>query len=748
MGACIAHQLGRGVKAHGLAVEQRGEKGIGVVALEPGTDIDQQREAGGMAFGEAVFAEAFDLLEDALGIGRVVALGHHAADQAFMEGAEAALALPGGHGTAQAVSLAGGEIGRQDGQLHHLLLKDRHAQGAAQGLAHGVIGVVNRLFTAAAAQVGVHHAALDGAGPHDGDLDHQVVELTRLQARQHAHLGPAFDLEGADAVGAAQHVVDRRIALRQLVHLQLRHAQLAGHHLQGAADGAQHAQGQDVNLDQAQGVQVVLVPLDDGAVVHGGVFHRHQAGDVVARDDEAARVLAQVARKADQLACERQPLAAHQGIGVEALLGQALGRDAVAVPPLLALGDGIDAVDVDAQRPPHVAQRRARPVADHHAGECGAVAAVLAVDVLDDFFAPLVFKIDVDVGRLVALSADEAAEQQVDLVVRGVDLGHLQAEAHHRVGRAAAALAQDALAARPVHDVGHGEEIGFEAELGDQRQFAFQRSAHRRRQPLRKAPHGAGFGQHAQPAGGAVAGGHDLFGVLIAQLGQREAAALGDGHRCSQPIGRVEPGQALARAQVRFGIGRQRQAGIGHGAAQAGCGERVLQGLAGAGVHQHVTTGHQRQAGERGHPWQHRQALSVMRVAEQFHRDGAAVGTEPGLEPHGLGMQRFQWLARLRQQDGKTIGQAGQKWRVGHAAFQIGGKGQVLPLGRTPAGHADPLRQVAVAAAGLRQQHQVRRAVAGQHGAVTRRVRRQIHLRTDDQVQLGFERGLMRMHHP
>ena len=52
VGAGIAHQLGRGVEAHRLAVEQGGQEGIGVVALQPGADIDQQRKAGGMALGK------------------------------------------------------------------------------------------------------------------------------------------------------------------------------------------------------------------------------------------------------------------------------------------------------------------------------------------------------------------------------------------------------------------------------------------------------------------------------------------------------------------------------------------------------------------------------------------------------------------------------------------------------------------------------------------------------------------------
>ena len=253
-----------------------------------------------MAFREAVFAEALDLLEDAFCIVQFIAFLDHAAHQPVVKRAEAALPLPGRHGTAQLVGFARREVGGQDGQLHHLLLKDRHAQRALQRLAHFVAGVVHRLFAAAAAQVGVHHAALDGAGADDGDFNHQVVKTARLQARQHAHLGPAFDLEGADTVAPAQHLVAGFVFGR---HFMQRHrlAELVAHHFKRAADGAEHAQGQDVDLQKAQRVQIIFVPLDDAAVCHGGVFHRHQQRQVVARDDEAAGVLAQVAREADQL---------------------------------------------------------------------------------------------------------------------------------------------------------------------------------------------------------------------------------------------------------------------------------------------------------------------------------------------------------------------------------------------------------------------------------------------------------------
>ncbi len=65
--ARVAHDLRRGVEAHRLAVQQRAGEDGRVVALEPGRDIDQQREAGGVALREAVGAEALDLAEAALG---------------------------------------------------------------------------------------------------------------------------------------------------------------------------------------------------------------------------------------------------------------------------------------------------------------------------------------------------------------------------------------------------------------------------------------------------------------------------------------------------------------------------------------------------------------------------------------------------------------------------------------------------------------------------------------------------------
>ncbi len=103
------------------------------------------------------------------------------------------------------------------------------------------------LDAVAAAQIRVHHVALDGPGAHDRHLDDEVVEGARLQARQHVHLRAAFHLEHADGVGFAQHVVDGRVLARHGGERQ-RTVVMLFDEIEGAADAGQHAQRQHIDL--------------------------------------------------------------------------------------------------------------------------------------------------------------------------------------------------------------------------------------------------------------------------------------------------------------------------------------------------------------------------------------------------------------------------------------------------------------------------------------------------------------------
>jgi hypothetical protein len=69
------------------------------------------------------------------------------------------------HRPAQLIGLDGGEVRRGDRHLHHLLLEQRHAQGAFERPGQQrVRGFGLLLLRLVAAQVGVHGAALDRAG--------------------------------------------------------------------------------------------------------------------------------------------------------------------------------------------------------------------------------------------------------------------------------------------------------------------------------------------------------------------------------------------------------------------------------------------------------------------------------------------------------------------------------------------------------------------------------------------------------
>jgi hypothetical protein len=60
----ILHELRWRIEAERLRIEHRGADIGGMVALQPTAGVDDQRERGRMGFGEAVLAEALDLLKN------------------------------------------------------------------------------------------------------------------------------------------------------------------------------------------------------------------------------------------------------------------------------------------------------------------------------------------------------------------------------------------------------------------------------------------------------------------------------------------------------------------------------------------------------------------------------------------------------------------------------------------------------------------------------------------------------------
>ena len=182
------------------------------------------------------------------------------------------------------IGLGGRKFGRIDGDLHRLLLEYRHAEGASENVLQlqrivrrAGARVFHRLLPRPASQIGMHHVALDGAGADDGDLDHQIVEPAGAQARQHVHLRPAFDLEDADAVALAEYVVDPRILLRD-ARQGMGLSVVGFDQIEALVDAGEHAERQDVDLEDTERVDIVLVPFDEAALRHGSVADGHGFG--------------------------------------------------------------------------------------------------------------------------------------------------------------------------------------------------------------------------------------------------------------------------------------------------------------------------------------------------------------------------------------------------------------------------------------------------------------------------------------
>jgi hypothetical protein len=227
-------------------------------------------------------------------------------------------------------------------------------------------------------------------------------------------------------------------------------------------------------------------------------LHRH--GLVVADDKLGHRVVATHGAAGGDTTIERRVV--FIGIGRD-------GLARVGHVPVDLLRKPVDRLRCQTHRLAHIAHRRAAAPADDLGRQRRPMPAPAAVDPLDHLLATLVLEVHVDVGRLVALAADEALEERVHAV--RIDRRDAQAEAHRAVGRRATTLTEDAATSREGDDLVHREEVGLVAQLSDERELVLQPLRHRLGHPLRPALDRPLLGECAQvrerrdPLGRAVA---------------------------------------------------------------------------------------------------------------------------------------------------------------------------------------------------------------------------------------------------
>jgi hypothetical protein len=131
--------------------------------------------------------------------------------------------------------------------------------------------------------------------------------------------------------------------------------------------------------------------------------------------------------------------------------------------------------------------------------------------------------------------------------------------------------------------------------------------------------------------------------------------------------------------------------------------------------------------------------LVVAGAMEQLEGDRGAV-LEPGLQPHRVGEDLLEALRRRGHEQGEALGQAGERGRVRHLALDVARVREVGALFGAAARDRDPVREVAVAAPRLREQHEARMRRAA-------RRQREADLAADDEMELTRLRLDVRAHH-
>ncbi len=298
----------RRVEAHRLVVQHADGVVRRVVALEPGGVVADLGEGCGMGAGEAELGEGGALLEQLLRVVPCQAGAHGAAHEPPPLGLHLGMAAVRAHRLAEDVGLDRGVAAHVDGDLHDLLLVQDHAQGVLQDRLQGGMRVGDLLLAGAPAQVRVDRVALHRTGPNDRDLDDEILEPLGARLGEALHLGAGLDLEHANRIGGLDGPIHLRVVVRQRVEVDpLPRVSLDP--VEGVAHHAQGSQAEEVDLHQAELLDVLLVVLGHDPVGHRGPLDRHEVDERRAGDEHAADVDAEVAREAIDLGAQlEQPL--------------------------------------------------------------------------------------------------------------------------------------------------------------------------------------------------------------------------------------------------------------------------------------------------------------------------------------------------------------------------------------------------------------------------------------------------------
>ena len=358
--------------------------------------------------------------------------------------------------------------------MHHLLLVHHDPVRGFQDRLQAWIEVFDPLAVLALDELGDE---LHRPGAVERDERDDVLEAVGPRALDEITHAARFELEYRRRVGVGEHRVGVGIVERDLLEREIGLPHCADRLHRPVEDG-ERGEAEEVELHQADALDVLHVELRDRALGSLGRVERAEIGELARGDQHATRVHADVARETFELPGEGEQLA-------RLLLGLFALRQARLHLACILQGDALAGLEGNELRQfvrARVAPFHDAPDVAHH-GARGHRAEgrdlrdrlrpVLLLHVLDHPVAPALAEVDVEVGHRYTLRIQEALEQEV--VAQGIQVGDAERVGDQRPGaRAASRTDRHAVRFGPVDEVGDDEEVAGESHLDDCSQFDFE----------------------------------------------------------------------------------------------------------------------------------------------------------------------------------------------------------------------------------------------------------------------------------
>ena len=380
------------------------------------------------------------------------------------------------HRPAQQVGAAKGITADDLRHLHDLLLIDHDAVGLGQNRFNPRVRINNPLTPVLAfdeIRNQVHRARAEQCD--EGDDVFKAVGPRALHQITHA---TRFELENRCGVAVDEDPVSVGVIQRNLFQRERRVGIQSTDKAQRPVENRQRGQSEKIELHQPDLLDVVLIELRNRVFRTGGAVQGTEIAEFAGRYQHPACVHPDVTRQALQLFGERQQFARFF-IRIFPLLeprfhfARHLQRNEFAGLERDEFRQFVGAPVTPLHHAAYVAHHRF----GSHGSESGYLGdrftAVFLAHVFDHPVAPVLTKVDIEVGHRNAFRVEEAFEQQV--VLQGIEVRDAQRVGHQGTGTGSSSGAdRHTVVFRPVDEVGNNQEITGKTHLNDGFDFECQ----------------------------------------------------------------------------------------------------------------------------------------------------------------------------------------------------------------------------------------------------------------------------------